>query len=67
MLHCCRMDEALYFDLPGEAERVQILAVYLDAYLLKAGSSQGKLPRIALGWPSSCTCSTAAGLRVQQA
>ena len=35
------MDEALYFDLPGEAERAQILAVYLDSYILKAGSAQG--------------------------
>ena len=43
----CRMDEALFFDLPEEAERAQILAVYLNSYILKAGTTQGALPAIA--------------------
>ena len=37
------MDEALFFDLPGEEERAQILAVYLDSYVMKAGSTLGAL------------------------
>ena len=36
-----RMDEALNFELPGEPERAEILAVYLESYLLHAGSSTG--------------------------
>lgn len=36
-----RMDEALNFELPGESERAEILAVYLESYLLHAGSSIG--------------------------
>ena len=37
-----RMDEALNFELPGEPERAEILAVYLESYLLHAGSSIGE-------------------------
>ncbi|KAG1677962.1 hypothetical protein FOA52_001380 [Chlamydomonas sp. UWO 241] len=33
-----RMDEALEFGLPSEAEREKILALYLDQYIAKAGT-----------------------------
>lgn len=35
------MDEALEFGLPGEQERVSILALYLDQYIVKAGTKEG--------------------------
>ena len=36
-----RMDEALEFGLPGLAERQQILTLYLDQYIVKAGTAEG--------------------------
>lgn len=36
-----RMDELLEFPLPGENERARILAIYLESYILKAGTSAG--------------------------
>ena len=36
-----RMDEALEFGLPQEEERKQILSLYLDRYIAKAGTSEG--------------------------
>ena len=36
-----RMDEALEFPLPGREERARILAIYLDSYILQAGSASG--------------------------
>lgn len=36
-----RMDEALEFPLPGLEERSRILAIYLDSYILQAGSAAG--------------------------
>lgn len=42
-----RMDEALEFPLPGPNERSRILAIYLESYILKAGSSAGDC---------GCTC-----------
>ena len=36
-----RMDEALEFPLPGAPERAQILRIYLDSYITRAGTSQG--------------------------
>ena len=36
-----RMDEALEFGLPGVAERQQILSLYLDQYIFKAGTVEG--------------------------
>lgn len=37
-----RMDEALEFPLPGPQERRHILEIYLDRYIAKAGTSEGK-------------------------
>ena len=37
----CRMDEAIEFPLPGMTERRQILKMYLDSYIAKAGTSEG--------------------------
>lgn len=36
-----RMDEALEFPLPGEGERLDILRLYLDKYIAKAGTAEG--------------------------
>ncbi|KAA6424075.1 MAG: ATPase family AAA domain-containing 3-B-like [Trebouxia sp. A1-2] len=36
-----RMDEALEFGLPGLSERQQILSLYLDQYIFKAGTVEG--------------------------
>ena len=36
-----RMDEALEFPLPGLEERARILAIYLESYILKAGTAAG--------------------------
>ena len=36
-----RMDEALEFGLPGVSERQQILTLYLDQYIFKAGTVEG--------------------------
>ncbi|KAK9814443.1 hypothetical protein WJX72_006002 [[Myrmecia] bisecta] len=36
-----RMDEAMEFDLPGLAEREKILKLYLDQYIVKAGTAEG--------------------------
>ena len=36
-----RMDEALEFGLPGQAERQQIISLYLDQYVVKAGTAEG--------------------------
>ena len=36
-----RMDEALEFGLPGVSERQQILSLYLDQYIFKAGTVEG--------------------------
>lgn len=36
-----RMDEALEFPLPGERERLDILRLYLDKYIAKAGTAEG--------------------------
>ncbi|KAK9789371.1 hypothetical protein WJX73_007444 [Symbiochloris irregularis] len=36
-----RMDELLEFPLPGENERARILAIYLESYILKAGTAAG--------------------------
>lgn len=33
-----RMDEAIHFDLPGQAQRQQLLGLYLDKYIHKAGT-----------------------------
>lgn len=35
------MDEALEFGLPGVSERQQILSLYLDQYIFKAGTVEG--------------------------
>eukprot|EP00798_Chlamydomonas_sp_ICE-L_P022724 gene22724-29884_t len=37
-----RMDEALDFGLPGPNERKQILTLYLDKYIAKAGTAEGE-------------------------
>lgn len=44
-----RMDEAIEFPLPGLAERSQILRMYIDSYIAKAGTSEGK----PLAWSSN--------------
>lgn len=36
-----RMDEALEFPLPGKEERREILELYLDSYIARAGTSEG--------------------------
>lgn len=36
-----RMDEAIEFPLPGESERQQILKMYIDSYIAKAGTFEG--------------------------
>ena len=36
-----RMDESLEFALPGLAERQQIIALYMDQYLVQAGTAEG--------------------------
>lgn len=36
-----RMDEAIEFPLPGQPERQQIIAMYLDSYIAKAGTPEG--------------------------
>jgi ATPase family AAA domain-containing protein 3A/B len=36
-----RMDEAIEFPLPGVDERRQILKMYLDSYIARAGTSEG--------------------------
>ena len=36
-----RMDEAIEFPLPGDGERQQILWMYIDSYIAKAGTSEG--------------------------
>lgn len=36
-----RMDEALEFPLPGQHERLEILRLYLDKYIAKAGTAEG--------------------------
>jgi ATPase family AAA domain-containing protein 3A/B len=36
-----RMDEALQFPLPTEAERRRIVALYLDQYIAAAGTAEG--------------------------
>jgi hypothetical protein len=33
-----RMDEAIHFDLPGRDQRKQLLGLYLDKYINKAGT-----------------------------
>jgi SpoVK/Ycf46/Vps4 family AAA+-type ATPase len=33
-----RMDEAIHFDLPGRDQRKQLLGLYLDKYISKAGT-----------------------------
>jgi ATPase family AAA domain-containing protein 3A/B len=33
-----RMDEAIHFDLPGTEQRQQLLGLYLDKYISKAGT-----------------------------
>lgn len=37
-----RMDEAIHFDLPGPAQRQQLLGLYLDKYIHKAGTTEGE-------------------------
>lgn len=37
-----RMDEAIEFPLPGPSERTQILKMYIDSYIAKAGTLEGK-------------------------
>ena len=37
-----RMDEALEFPLPGPAERAAILQLYVDSYIAKAGTAEGR-------------------------
>ena len=37
-----RMDESLEFPLPGKDERKQILKLYLDSYIARAGTYSGK-------------------------
>ncbi|KAK9844676.1 hypothetical protein WJX74_005413 [Apatococcus lobatus] len=36
-----RMDEALEFGLPGTQERFQLLKLYLEQYIIKAGTAEG--------------------------
>ena len=36
------MDEAIEFPLPGVTERRQILKMYLDSYIAKAGTTEGR-------------------------
>ena len=36
-----RMDEALQFPLPSEAERRSLVALYLDQYISAAGTAEG--------------------------
>lgn len=43
-----RMDEAIEFPLPGEGERQQILRMYIDSYIAKAGTSEGERPQCLL-------------------
>ena len=43
-----RMDEAIEFALPGQAERKQILKMYLDSYINKAGTELGMCLFLAL-------------------
>jgi ATPase family AAA domain-containing protein 3A/B len=35
-----RMDEAIHFDLPGQQQRQQLLTLYLDKYIRKAGTTE---------------------------
>jgi ATPase family AAA domain-containing protein 3A/B len=35
-----RMDEAILFDLPGQEQRAQLLGLYLDKYIRKAGTAE---------------------------
>lgn len=37
-----RMDEALEFGLPGLEERKKLLGLYLDKYIVKAGTAEGE-------------------------
>lgn len=37
-----RMDEAILFDLPGQEQRAQLLGLYLDKYIRKAGTAEGE-------------------------
>lgn len=37
-----RMDEQVEFPLPGAAERLKMLELYLDKYILKAGTPEGE-------------------------
>ena len=37
-----RMDEALEFPLPGAPERVAILQLYVDSYIVRAGTAEGE-------------------------
>jgi ATPase family AAA domain-containing protein 3A/B len=34
------MDEAIHFDLPGPQQRADLLALYLDRYIAKAGTAE---------------------------
>lgn len=38
-----RMDEAIEFALPGKQERKQILKMYVDSYIARAGTQEGPL------------------------
>jgi ATPase family AAA domain-containing protein 3A/B len=37
-----RMDEAIHFDLPEQAQRMKLLQLYLDKYIVKAGTAEGE-------------------------
>lgn len=35
-----RMDEAIHFDLPEQPQRLRLLQLYLDKYIVKAGTAE---------------------------
>lgn len=44
-----RMDEAIHFDLPGQQQRQQLLTLYLDKYIRKAGTTEVRRLLVAVG------------------
>ena len=50
-----RMDEAIEFALPGKQERKQILKMYVDSYIARAGTQEGPLSIQRLRLADICT------------
>lgn len=57
------MDEAIHFDLPEQPQRINLLQLYLDKYIVKAGTAEvghgpGGLLCVVTGLPSAALCPT---------